>query len=70
MTNTEQATTTVKQLRRTRDEGKMIFGVCDGIARYLGVDANLVRIVFVAGIFAGIALPVYAAAWILVPEED
>jgi phage shock protein C len=67
MTNSEQ--TTIKQLRRTTGDRRMLFGVCGGVSEYFGIDANLVRIVFVAAIFAGIGLPVYAAAWILIPED-
>ena len=35
-----------------RCDGK-VFGVCSGIANYTGVDANIVRLVFVAGTLFG-----------------
>ena len=35
-----------------RYDGK-VFGVCSGIANYTGVDANIVRVVFVAGTLFG-----------------
>jgi phage shock protein C len=62
-------TRTVKKFTLSRDD-RMVFGVCGGIAQYLGVDAAIVRIAFVAGIFVGVSLPVYAAAWLLAPKAD
>lgn len=61
--------TGLKELRRPVD-GRMLAGVAAGIARYLGVDANIVRIVFVVLAFVGgAALPLYLAGWLLIPEE-
>jgi len=49
---------------------RMIAGVAAGIARYLGVDVNLVRIAFVVLAFVGgAALPLYVAGWLLIPED-
>ncbi|MCC8247864.1 PspC domain-containing protein [Saccharothrix luteola] len=66
-----QATDKVKKLRRSRTD-KMVAGVCGGVAKLLGVDAALVRILLVAatlfGFGAGAIL--YLACWILMPEED
>jgi phage shock protein C len=59
-----------RELRRTRD-GRMIAGVCSGAAQYLGVDANILRLVL-AGLTifsAGTAALVYVAGWLLIPEE-
>jgi phage shock protein PspC (stress-responsive transcriptional regulator) len=51
-------------------ENRMIFGVCAGIARYLNVDVNVVRIVFAAlTLVGGAGIPVYIAGWLLLPEE-
>lgn len=48
----------------------MLAGVASGIARYLGIDVLLVRIVLVVLCFAGgIGVPLYLASWLLVPEE-
>jgi phage shock protein PspC (stress-responsive transcriptional regulator) len=53
-------------------EGRVVAGVCAGLADYLGLDVNLVRIlaavltVFTAG--AGGVL-VYLVAWAVIPEE-
>ena len=58
-----------KELRRTR-EGRMIAGVCSGAARYLGVDANILRLALgVFTVFGGAGVALYAIAWILIPEE-
>jgi|GEM_PF-3311907 len=48
----------------------MVAGVCAGVAGYLDVDVALVRVAAVALALAGIGLPAYLAAWILVPDED
>lgn len=49
---------------------RMVAGVAAGIARYLGVDVTIVRIVFAVLIFIGGAgLPLYLAGWLLMPEE-
>ena len=60
---------TEKQLLRTRD-GRIIAGVCSGAARYLGVDANILRLGLAAfTVFGGAGVLVYALAWVLIPEE-
>lgn len=61
--------TQVKQLVRLRED-RMVAGVCSGVARYLGIDPNLVRLLAVLGILFsfGTALVAYVAAWILMPE--
>ena len=51
-------------------DNRMIAGVASGIARYLGVDTNIVRIAFVVLAFVGgAALPLYVAGWLLIPED-
>ena len=50
--------------------GRMLGGVAAGIARYLDVDVNLIRILFaVLTVVGGAAVPVYLAAWLLIPED-
>jgi len=57
-----------KRLVRTRS-GRMVAGVCSGIAEYTGIDVNVVRVVFaVLGLLAWGVL-IYLAAWIVLPEE-
>ena len=51
-------------------QDRMLAGVAAGIARYLGVDAAIVRIVLAVLAFAGGAgVPIYLAGWLLIPEE-
>ncbi len=52
-------------------EGRMLGGVCIGIARFFGWDVTLVRIAFVALTFAGwIGAIIYVALWFILPNED
>jgi phage shock protein PspC (stress-responsive transcriptional regulator) len=58
-----------KRLLRHKD-GRMVAGVCAGLAEYFGIDVNLVRLGFgIFTIFYGLGLVVYAAAWAILPEE-
>ena len=51
-------------------EGRMLGGVAAGIARYLDVDVNIIRILFaVLTLIGGAAVLVYLAAWVLIPED-
>jgi phage shock protein PspC (stress-responsive transcriptional regulator) len=57
------------QLRRPFYD-RMITGTAAGLGQYLGIDPTIVRVIFVALlIFGGAGLPLYAAAWLLIPEE-
>ena len=57
------------QLRRSTDD-KMLAGVAGGIARYLNVDATLVRIAMVAlTLLSGVGAALYIAAWLLIPAD-
>ena len=54
-------------LHRSPD-GRVVAGVCGGVAVATGIDVTLVRIGFVLLTLAsGIGLPVYALAWLLLP---
>lgn len=58
-----------RRLTRVR-EGKMLAGVCTGIARYFAVDPVLVRVGFaVATLLSGAGLLLYVACWIVMPAE-
>jgi phage shock protein PspC (stress-responsive transcriptional regulator) len=49
---------------------RMVAGVAAGIARYLGADVTIIRIVLVVLTFVGGAgVPIYLAGWLLIPEE-
>lgn len=48
---------------------RRIAGVCGGIAAYAGIDALLVRILWVVSCFVGfIGCFAYVAAWIIIPQ--
>ncbi len=52
------------------DEGKMVDGVCGGIAQYFGIDPTLVRlawVVFSAMGFSGVVAYIICA--IIIPRE-
>src|SRR5690348_3089587 len=72
MTETTDTTTpdpTPKRLERVSD-GRLLTGTAAGIGRYLGIDANLVRIGFaVIAIIGGAGFLVYVAAAVLLPGE-
>jgi phage shock protein C len=50
-------------------EGRMVAGVCVGLARRYGMPVFLVRVLAVAAGIAGFGLILYAALWILMPNE-
>ncbi len=52
------------------DEGKMIAGVCTGIAEYFGLDVTIVRLGWVfLSIFAGCGILAYIIALIIIPRK-
>ncbi|MEO3826803.1 PspC domain-containing protein [Actinomadura sp. B10D3] len=52
-------------------EGRLVAGVCRGLAAHLGVDVFLVRAAFVLLTMAsGLGVAAYAAFWILVPAAE
>ncbi len=58
-----------KRLLRIR-QGRLVAGVCTGLAAYFGVDVNLVRLAFgVLTVFYGVGVLLYLVAWLLLPEE-
>jgi signal transduction histidine kinase/phage shock protein PspC (stress-responsive transcriptional regulator) len=52
-----------------RSDGRLLAGVAAGIARHLGVNVALVRVVFALLAVNGIGGLAYIAFWILVPDE-
>lgn len=58
-----------RPFRRRRD-GRLVAGVAAGLADYLEVDPTIVRLGLVAlTLLGGAGVPLYAAAWLLVPEQ-
>jgi phage shock protein PspC (stress-responsive transcriptional regulator) len=49
---------------------RMLAGVAVGLADYFDIDPTLVRVGFVVLSFlGGLAVPLYLAGWLLIPEE-
>ena len=60
-----------RSLRRSRSN-RMIAGVMGGLAEYFGLDATLVRVIYVVGSVLSAAFPgalVYVILWLVVPEQ-
>ena len=59
-----------KVLVRRRDN-RIIAGVCSGVADYVGMDVNLLRVIAAVVILFTLPLGVlaYAVAWAVIPEE-
>ena len=56
-------------LRRSIDR-RMLGGVAAGVATYYSLNVTYVRAAFLAlAIFGGAGVPLYLAAWALIPEE-
>ncbi|HEX8123030.1 MAG TPA: PspC domain-containing protein [Solirubrobacteraceae bacterium] len=62
------ASATAPTLRRPA-EGRVVAGVCAGIAERLGADPLLVRVAFVAAATTGLGFAVYAIGWALIPSD-
>ena len=62
---------TDKKLRRPRN-GRMIAGVCAGLAEFFGLDVSLVRIAYtlatIISAFSGVII--YFLMVLIVPEEE
>ena len=58
-----------RPLSRSADD-RMLAGVAGGLARYLNVDATLVRIgVAALTLLTGVGAALYIAAWLLIPAD-
>jgi phage shock protein C len=59
-----------KALVRSR-KGRMVAGICAGIADYFGLDATLARVIVavVSVITGGTGVLAYLVAWVIIPEE-
>lgn len=61
----------MRRLYRSRSN-RIVAGVCGGIAEYLGVDANVVRLVWVILSLPGMGIPgvlAYLICWGVVPSS-
>jgi phage shock protein C len=60
----------MKKLTRSRAD-RIVGGVCAGVARYFGVDANIVRVLWILSLLlACVGVIPYVAAMFLLPEES
>lgn len=57
-----------KKLYRSKSD-KILGGVCGGLAEYFEIDPIIVRLVFLALLFAGAGLLVYIIGWIFIPKR-
>ena len=59
-----------KKLQRDK-QNKVIGGVCSGMANYFGIDAALIRLLFVvAFLFFSTGFWIYVILWIVMPAGD
>lgn len=66
---TEPSSNGTKRLYRPH-EGRVVAGVCAGLAVYFGIDPTLVRLAFaLLTIFGGAGILLYLCAWIVIPEK-
>ena len=57
-----------QRLTRSRNN-RMIAGVCGGLADYSGIDATIVRILFVVlALAGGPGILIYLALWVILPK--
>ncbi|GGL01145.1 PspC family transcriptional regulator [Salinibacterium xinjiangense] len=55
---------------RPRD-GRVIAGVCAGVARRFDITAYTVRVItLLAVLFGGLNVSVYVVLWIVIPSDD
>lgn len=66
----ESGPAAVNRLSRPMNEARL-GGVCAGVARYMGADVSLVRILWVVLTIwpPGVGLVVYIVCWIVMPKD-
>ena len=58
-----------KKLYKSKKD-KKIFGVCGGVAEYLGIDPTIVRVLWLATIlFGGVGVLVYLICALVIPDN-
>jgi signal transduction histidine kinase len=53
-----------------RADGRLVGGVCAGLAEHLGLEPLVVRVAFAVLLSAGVGVVAYVALWLLVPQRD
>lgn len=66
---TPPSTTEPYKFRRAR-KGRMLAGVCSGLATASGLDVTVVRICFGVSMLTGLGVIGYLLLWIVIPEEQ
>lgn len=56
-------------VRPRRGQGRLIAGVCAGLADRFGISRFLVRLLFVVFGFVGAGEIAYIALWIIIPKD-
>ena len=59
----------VKRMYRI-EEGRILLGVCGGVAEYFAMDPNVVRVIWAALALFGPAALVYLIAALVLPEKS
>jgi phage shock protein C len=58
-----------RKLYRSKEDRK-IAGVCGGLGEYFDIDPTIIRLIWLAMLFAvGSGVLAYIIAWIIVPEK-
>lgn len=52
------------------ESDRMICGVCSGVARYLNIDATVVRLIWAILAFSGFGIAAYIVAAIIMPSDS
>ena len=54
-----------------RSNDRVLAGVCAGIAEWAGLEAKLVRIIWLVGLlFGGFSIVLYVVLWIIMPQKS
>jgi signal transduction histidine kinase len=53
-----------------RADGRLVAGVCSGLAEHLGLEVLVVRLAFAVLLSAGVGVVAYVALWLMVPQRD
>ncbi len=57
------------KLYRSRKD-RMLFGVCGGLGKFFGIDATIIRVIFVLLAFTGFGILAYIVIAIIAPLEE
>ncbi|MCQ9209685.1 PspC domain-containing protein [Granulicatella seriolae] len=62
---------TVYQKKLTKSStNRVLTGVLGGIAEYLGIDATIIRLIFILLVWSGVSIMIYILLAIIMPEES